>query len=369
MTKTINKIADTVTEIIRELLETTEQEAKGIVFKYLNMKSGTFDYVAFQNIKKPQLVEELKRSIENSIQVISKSIENVKKIQEFNDKKILAEVGKQTNALFISALKIHDTGVRKILMLTKVLPLKEAIFKQTQIGLDKGIRIATKRGTMGYKEYMEMAVRTAISTEISEQQIKLNEQAKVSFYISNVFRDSADDHEEFQGKYYFDEKYKTFGFKTEVVKEMTKRINELKMLSIQAVRNEKPFLTTRPNCRHRLTPVTFEKVMNKTPEEVVKDLKLSTGTFKENNYEDMQEQRYLERGIRKYKSRRDENKKLYEQTREPEYLIQSQKDQVLVSRWQNKLRQLISKNKTLERDYRRETKNIIVNDLGAKYNL
>ena len=85
------------------------------------------------------------------------------------------------------------------------MPLKEAIFKQTQEGIDKGIKIRTKRGNMGYKEYMEMAVRTTIQNEIGEQQLKFNVDAKVVFYISNVFQDSADDHADYQGKYYYDE--------------------------------------------------------------------------------------------------------------------------------------------------------------------
>lgn len=369
MNKVINKIADTVTEIIRELLETTEQEAKGIVFKYLNMQSGTFDYAAFQNIKKPQLVSELKRSIENSINVLNKSIDNVKKLQEFDDKKVKVEIAKQTTALYFGALKLHQDGVRRILRLVKIMPFKEAIFKQTQVGLDKGVRIATKRGTMGYKEYMEMSVRTQISTEIGEQQLKINADAKVVFYVSNVFRDSADDHADYQGKFYYDDRYKTFGLKEEVVNAITKRIRELKMLSVQQVRDGKPYLTTRPNCRHRLTPVTFDKVMNKKAEDIIKEQKLSTGTYRDKNYEDSQEQRYLERGIRKYKARRDENKKLYEQTGDEAYLRQSQQDQIIVSKWQKRLRELIEKNPTLERDYRRETRNTIVNDLGAKYNL
>ena len=369
MNKTINKIADTVTDIIRELLETTEQEAKGIVMKYLNMKSGTFDYAAFQNIKKPQLAGELRKSIDNAIETIQKAIVNVKKIHEFNEKKILVQVTKQTEALYISALKLHETGVVRIKRLVKILSLEEAIFKQTQIGIDKGIRIATRRGTMGYKEYMEMAVRTNITTEIGEQQLKLNANAKVVFYISNVFRDSADDHKDYQGKFYYDERYKSFGLKPEIVEAMTKRIRELKMFSVQEVRDDKPYFTTRPNCRHRLTPVTFEKVMNQSPEKIINDMRLSTGSYKQENTDDVQQQRYLERGIRKYKARRDENKKLYEQTRDERYLIQSQKDNVIVNKWQSQLRQLITKNPTLERDYRRETRKIIVNDLGARYNL
>lgn len=369
MNKTINKIADAVTEVIRELLETTEQEAKGIVMKYLNMKSGTFDYAAFQNIQRPALAGELRNSIENSISTISRAVENAKNIHEFNSKNILIQVEKQTEALFIASMKLHETGVLRIKRLLKILPLREAIFKQTQIGLDKGIRIATKRGTMGYKEYMEMAVRTNISTEIGEQQLRLNAQANVVFYISNVFRDSADDHADYQGKFYYDKNFEKFSLTKEAKSAIRKRIQELKLLSVQDVREGKPYLTTRPNCRHRLTPVTFEKVMNKTPEQVVEELKLSTGSYKQKNTDDVQQQRYLERGIRKYKARRDENKKLYEQTRDEQYLIQSQKDQVLVSKWQKQLRDLIQRNQTLERDYRRETRKIIVNDLGVRYNL
>lgn len=369
MNKTVNKIADTVTDIIRELLETTEQEAKGIVMKYLNKKSGTFDYAAFQNIQKPSLARELKSRIENAINLINRAIFNAKKIHPFDDKKILVQVDEKTKSLYTAAMKLYESSVVRIKRLRKNIPLRQAIFKQTQIGLDSAVRIATRRGTMGYKEYMEMAVRTNISTEIGEQQLKLNAEAKVVFYLSNVFRDSADDHAKYQGKYYYDKRYLSYGFKKETLEQIKKLINKYKMLSIQDARNKPPYLTTRPNCRHRLTPVSLKRVSENSPTKSVDDFKMSTGSYKKSNTKDVSRQRYLERGIRKYKARSQENQKLFEQTGDEAYQLQSKKDNVLVRKWQKELRSLIKNNNNLERDYRRETRNIIVNDLGVRYNL
>jgi hypothetical protein len=183
-----------------------------------------------------------------------------------------------------------------------------------------------------------------------------------------VFQDSADDHADYQGKYYYDERYKSYGFTTDLLTEIQNRINQLSMLSVQEVRDGEPYLTTRPNCRHRLTPISIKKVLNNLPDEIIADMRLSDGTYKDKNYMLSQEQRKNERMIRKYKARKEHNIKLYEQTANELYNEQSKKDNLLLRQWQQKQIRLVKANPQLDRDYRRETKNIVLNDLGAKYN-
>jgi len=368
MNKKINQISDELTLILKEVLETTEENAKEIVFKYLNKESGIFDYKTFQEIQKPRIKEELQLAIKDAIGKLNTAVENTKTVVEYNTEKIQKEIFSKTNGLVLASIREYNLGVSRVLRLEKIIPLKEAIFKQTQEGIDKGIKIRTKRGNMGYKEYMEMAVRTTIQNEIGEQQLKFNVDAKVVFYISNVFQDSADDHADYQGKYYYDERYKSYGFTTDLLTEIQNRINQLSMLSVQEVRDGEPYLTTRPNCRHRLTPISIKKVLNNLPDEIIADMRLSDGTYKDKNYMLSQEQRKNERMIRKYKARKEHNIKLYEQTANELYNEQSKKDNLLLRQWQQKQIRLVKANPQLDRDYRRETKNIVLNDLGAKYN-
>ena len=368
MDKKINKISDEITLIIKELLETTEENAKEIAFKYLNKTSSSFQYGAFQNLQLSELKRELENLIDESIAKLDQAIENSKQVAEYNAERIKTEIRQKTRSLFAATVKNHRLNVIKVVRDQKTMPLKNAIFKATQSGLDSSITIRTKRGNMGYKEYMEMAVRTTMQNELGEQQLKFNKDAKVVFYISNVFQDSADDHSEYQGKYFYDERYKSYGFKTDLLAAIENRINQLKILSVQEVRSKPPYLTTRPNCRHRLTPVSIKKVLNNVPEQLFASMKLTDGTYRSKNYLLSQEQRKNERMIRKYKARADQNKKLFEQTQDENYRAAYRKDRLLVRKWQFRQRQLVKANPQLERDYRRETKNIIIRDLGVRYN-
>ena len=50
------------------------------------------------------------------------------------------------------------------------------------------------------------------------------------------------------------------------------------------------------------------------------------------------------------------------------YTMQAAKDRVLTSRWQKHNRLLVKNNPVLSRDYRRETRDILLQDLGVRYN-
>ena len=84
----------------------------------------------------------------------------------------------------------------------------------------------------------------------------------------------------------------------------------------------------------------------------------------------MQEQRYNERMVRKYKARSSINQELLAQDPNNELLKrQIALDNTRVRQYQGKLRTLVKSNPVLERDYRKETREILLKDLGAKYNL
>jgi hypothetical protein len=231
------------------------------------------------------------------------------------------------------------------------------VFRQTQIGISKGlpITIKTKSGNTrqyGYKEYMEMKIRTAIQTEISDIQVKTGH----PFWICNEFGDCAKDHQKLQGKYYYNED-------AELLEEQKKYIITHKILSIQEVKEEPYWLTTRPNCRHAFTPISWEQMIGGI---TAKELKISKGTFKSTAYKLANEKSKNERNIRFYKSRLTNNQEEYKITPNKILLEAINKDRVLVNKWQAQQRQLIKENPFLERNYKRETRNAIFGDLGAE---
>ena len=49
------------------------------------------------------------------------------------------------------------------------------------------------------------------------------------------------------------------------------------------------------------------------------------GAYKGSNYEKMQQQRYLERGVRKHKEKSNEMQKMYNETKDERYLAEVKK--------------------------------------------
>ena len=75
---------------------------------------------------------------------------------------------------------------------------------------------------VGYKEYMEMNVRTTLQQNIGEKQLELGKEANVVFYICNTYADCADDHADYQGKIYYDDRYGSYNL-VPAIKDLVKR--------------------------------------------------------------------------------------------------------------------------------------------------
>lgn len=372
MKKNSHKLTDEISETMREVFETTEQS----VVTRINQTLYQGDLSDPETWKRNQA--RLNTKLKNGLLVDAKrarllirnAIAKAGEKYDFSPQKIYKEVDEKTAKLIDNAIIMHRSRVRQVLRLERTRPLAKAIFDQTQSGIDEGMPVATRKGSViGFKEYMEMNVRTTVQSEISERQIEQGRITGIVFYIVNVFEDCADDHKDYQGRVYYDDRYASFPLKQEIKDQISALIKSDNLLSIQEVREKDPFLTTRPNCRHAFNAISIDQALNIKPDKLVKDLGIKTGTYKPKNYKQMQEQRKNERTIRHYKARKEQNERLYKQRPTEELKNQIQKDKALVSKWQKRQRDLLEKNPTLERDYRRETRKILVNDLGAKYNL
>lgn len=347
---------DVIAETMREVLEATEN----------NMITRANELLAKQSIMSvPRIRAELSRIALSGYEIQQNILTRAEIVTGTKLDVLKRELDKGSQLLVSSTMGYLNMARKNIINMERVMPIREAIFKQTQQGFDSGLKInVSPRRQYGYKEYMEMTVRTTVQREIGSLQMASGKQAGLVFYISNHFADCADDHKAYQGRIYYDARYKSMGYSAKDVDEIEHIISVKDMLSVQEVREGKPYLTTRPNCRHTLTPISIEQARG-SARELVSKLKLSTGSYRDKNYEALQQQRYNERQIRYYKARYEHNKQLGDVV-SPEILA---RDRILVSKWQGVQREHIKKNDdVLMRDYRRETREVLVNDLGARYN-
>lgn len=353
MAKDQHEIADKLSTEMRQIFEAAEN----------NIIISTSSELT----KKNTLAQKQKNILEKAKNVANVVDREIAKTT--NSKELIKETRKFTGLMLNNAAKSAMKTAKKINRLTSVDDIQRSIYEQTKLGIDKGVKIKTSRGNMGYKEYMEMKVRTNIQSEISERQLEIGEKAKIVFYIVNKFADCADDHAEYQGKVYYDERWQTFGFTEEAERMIAKRILDDRMLSVQQVRNGEPYLTTRPNCRHSFKPIPIDTAINIKSEKILEDNQWTTGSYRPSNYSATQQQRTNERNIRKYKSKSEMNMQMYKQTGNERFLNDSRRANVIYKKYRKQQIDLLNENPELERDYRRESTNILLNDLGVKYNM
>lgn len=364
------KKIDDLADAMRSTFEISENSM--IVLKNLALSSFTktedFDYWKEQmKLKRSQLKQDvlnsgkqLKKAIVGSFEKQTKSI----------DLDIKAEVDKPLLLLEKQTMKEFDKSVANVYKLKNHVLLYDAILKQAN-DISEGLSIVYKDGRhMNFKSYMEMNVRTTVRQEINDNLFKTSSENKVVFYLCNSFGDSAKDHADFQGKYYFDENYADFGFDDETIQKIEDLINSRKMESFQSVVYDEPYLTTRPNCRHYLEPLTLDEVLeNKNPKKLVKELGLEkNGKYEENKTDLREEQRYNERQIRKFKNRIEQTTLMNRQNPNVAFLNKIRKDQNKLSYWLERQSNFCEENK-LKRDHRRESNKIILQDAGVGYKI
>lgn len=307
---------------------------------------------------------------------INKNIGMVRDVAIKDTVKLLDDIGE---ALGISTESLQEDATKNIKSLSGEFRLRSSdsmrkdLFKATQQGINKQPKIVTKSGRKwGYKEYMEMNIRTTLAHELKDMQLKVGGDAGVVFYLCNVFQDSANDHAPFQGKYYYDQRYKTFGYDEDTLTHINKSIRDKKIMPLQYVQENKPYLGTRPNCRHTFTPVSIEQVTNVAPLKLSKEIGTTTGKYTNQKYKATQALRNVELTLRNYDYKYKMNRELAKTTKDPElkekFTKQARHNRMLTRKWGKRRDVIVEKNPFLRKDTRRENRDIILNDLGVKYN-
>lgn len=378
---------DSILDAMSEIYEIAENDILLTMNEELYKGLSLDNWKLYQLSRKRYLIEKLNREIQGvqdkQIQQIhsAASLMKVKNVKFTRD--LINKTEEANKYLIRSALLTFEKSVNKIYKLSKTQPLRDAIVDIVDKNVDIGLKtIDTKSGrTWGYKEYMEMSVRTNIHNEIVEQQLSIGEETGQVFYICNSFGDCADDHAPYQGKIYYNKDFENFKLKADIKDEIRKVIKQKKLLSYQDIsdgtiayttnagKQRGVYLCTRPNCRHRMFPLTLNQVLKNTPNELLNQFNLKLGTYKDHKYEASQELRYCERNIRKYKFNLKTMQELKKIDGANKVINENiRKYSQLIGKWTERADEVVRLNKSfLKRDKRREERRVILNDLGVRY--
>ena len=164
---------------------------------------------------------------------------------------------------------------------------------------------------------LERDLRTFLQREATAITLETSKENGYYLFLCNSLRDSAEDHCKKQGLCYITKDYKKI-VKKEKLEDVENLIKSQNIEFVEDIidgtikyhytlkngekRERGVFLTTRWNCRHFFTPITYEEALNK--EKTIKDKELSNGKYDKDNYKALQTQRRLERELRALKSRK-----------------------------------------------------------------
>lgn len=220
------------------------------------------------------------------------------------------------------------------------------------------------------RSYIEMSVRTTIQNTATDYLVESAGEMGIIFHLCNSYQDCAPDHADFQGRVYVVKGWEG-KIQDEDLRDKVRQFiqtNNIKYLedivdgteqwyNPKSKKYQGVYLTTRPNCRHFFRAVTIEEALNY--KQTLKDQKMENGKYDKKKYEALEQQRKLERDIRKYKMDIEEKKEALNNTTDPTTVSQI-KSQITASNKklhakQKDMRDLISKNGNLVRLPKRES--------------
>lgn len=223
-----------------------------------------------------------------------------------------------------------------------------------------------------FKSYMEMNARTTMMQELAQQQMEAAVNNGDVFFLCNCFEDCRPSHISYQGKVYFDERYREMGFDEKTINKIEEAIASRGMVSRQSVEDQEPYLGNTPNCRHEFASVPIEDVISMTDTQLLKENNMLVAKATTEKYKLSQQQRAYERKIRAYKFNIEQSKQLIANAPKgadtSDITAKLEHDKEMLKKYYGNIRTLIKEHPSMERDYNRESVRIIREDLGARRN-
>jgi len=375
----VDALSDTFSKIENTFLIKNNQQ----LVKYLeNPEQWKTEQLRSQKAYKNQLIKDARNQLASlnskAEKVFLLSYSEVAKDQiEITEKEIVAKnipqslrkqiiAQQKTNAnemakLVTNSYQTYKRTVNLVSALSTPDTLFDVLKSQMKKGINNGLKVTYSDGKqMSWKSYMEMNIRTTVHQEINEQQTSVGAKIGQIFYMCDSFGDCAPDHVDYQGKIYYNDE-------ANIPDEVQSFIDSNGIMSIQEVRDGDPWLGSRPNCRHSFHAIPLEEAMGVSADEILKKEDLKFGDYDAKNYEKVQEQRYNERQIRKYKMQAENSRQMV-QTTGVRGILPATAANNKVKEYQGRNRQLAKENPDIiKRNYDREKTNVIVNDLGVRY--
>ncbi len=286
----------------------------------------------------------------------SKTIDNVPIVR------VKTWVDGELTALWSRAVNDFRATVQRVALDSR--GLFEAISTAIRDKTDDGYVVYSGGRKVAYKSYMEMAVRTEMQNNALTNMEQSATANGIELFLASSHADSADDHAEYQGKYYLADDVQ---WRPEF-----ERLNMHKTAKYLSDAKAAGFLT-RPNCRHYVQPVTTAQALGDPKGDTMhKRLGMPSDTAERGKYKALEQQRYNERQIRRYKSRVMNDEIMFDKITDPDMktaaMARLRADRAKVSEWQAKQRDTI-KRSGLKRQYIREKPGVIVEDLGARLSI
>lgn len=247
------------------------------------------------------------------------------------------------------------------------------IVEQSKNGVQNAKVTYKDKRKVAFTSYADMKNRTMLQEYTNKAQIEAGRNAGLIFWLVSSFGDSAKDHVDYQGKIYIDRDWESM-VDEETRKQVQDYISTNGTRIKQDVEEGEPYLTTRPNCRHRWMPMNTEEVLGgKSTDKMLKENDmLLNGKYEQDKANARDKLRYEERQIRKYKLQAEETNIRIDKTPVGELREEEKKKLQQINAnikvHQRKARELVKDNSTfLEREYTRENPRLIKSDLGYKY--
>ena len=339
---------------------------KYLVVDKLNKQMSKEVIKTYQEIKKIA-DEAIKKTVEESTKELIKAVEipneSLKKQTELSlqigTNKLNQTLQGNLQGLYNAAVQDFRSTIPKVELDNR--NLFDVVMSYTRNKSDKGYVIYQNGRKVSYKSYIEMSVRTEMQQNALYNLEASSKAAGIEFYVASSHSDSADDHAEFQGKFYladgvvWKDEWSKYNFHPKY-----KYLSEVKALG---------FLT-RPNCRHYVMPITEDQLTQ--TKSVHKQLGMPNKKQNPKHYENLERQRYNERQIRKYQSRVNNDRLALKNVDDPsqkKHLQQEiRKNDYLAKKWRHEQEQHTNRN-YLTRDRKREQPGIVVNDIGVRKKL
>ena len=293
ITEKLNMVEEVANKVVdksfKQLFKKTD---KNLLKDYAERTGVIQENKTFKELLEEQINDTAEAMQRNEIKTYSDLLKDIEKTHNKNLDELLNLPKEQR------LKKEKDMLVEEIIECYDAKPDKRAINESQRIELERDLRTYLQREA------------TAITINVSKQN-------KYYLWISNCLKDSADDHASWQNTIFTCKDYKSI-----VDKDKLEEVeNYIKTNNIQFIediidgtikyrwklkngenRDRGVFLTTRWNCRHFFTPITYNEALNK--EQTIKDKELSNGKYDKDNYKALQTQRRLERELRTLKSRK-----------------------------------------------------------------